>query len=148
MVRFILDLIHGHGGIAYTHELSYVPRNVLDVAAMYGTVVHIKKGMWGLPGLDPSVVAAQRAGGRLACVSALAYHGVIEPDGHALHICAPQGVVSWRPRGKRDGVVRHWSRRSVDGDRLAVSVETAWRQFALCREVASGEVRLRRSDSL
>ena len=147
-MRFILDLIERHGGIATTWELAHVPRNVLDVAAMYGTVLHIKKGLWGLPTLDPLVVAAQRAGGRLACVSALVFHGVIEPGDHALHVCAPEGVVSWRPRGQKSKVVRHWSRRALPGDRLAVSAETAWAQFALCRTVAGRDVRLRRTDSL
>jgi hypothetical protein len=147
-MKFILDLIERHGGIAHSHELSYVPRNVLDVAAMYGTVLHIKKGLWGLPTLDARVVAAQRAGGRLACVSALAFHGIIEPGEHPLHICAPDGVLSWRPRGRTDGVVRHWSRRRLPGDRQAVDVETAWAQFALCRGVSGRDVRLRRTDSL
>ena len=55
-MRFILDEIERHGGIAYTHELHRVPRNVLDVAAMYGTVLHIKKGVWAAPDLDPLVV--------------------------------------------------------------------------------------------
>lgn len=146
-MRYILDLIERCGGVASTHELAHVPRNVLDVAAMYGTVLRVKKGLWAAPDLDPMVVAALRAGGRLACVSALEYHGVIEP-GHDLHICAPHGVVSWRPRGPRHGVVRHWSRRPAPGDRLAVSVETAWGQFALCRAVASRDVRLRGTDSL
>ena len=147
-VRFILDLIERHGGIATTWELARVPRNVLDVAAMYGTVLHIKKGLWGLPTLDPLAVSAQRAGGRLACVSALVFHGVIEPGHHELHVCAPEGVVSWRPRGRREKVVRHWSRRALPGDKLAVTPEVAWAQFALCRAVAGRDVRLRRTDSL
>jgi hypothetical protein len=147
-VRFILDIIERHGGIATTWELSYVPRNVLDVAAMYGTVLHIKKGLWGLPTLDPLVVSAQRAGGRLACVSALVFHGVIEPGEHMLHICAPKGVASWRPRASRLNLVRHWSRRALPGDRLTVDVGTAWAQFALCQAVAGRDVRLRRTDSL
>ncbi|MEO8262698.1 MAG: hypothetical protein ABI566_09025 [Pseudolysinimonas sp.] len=146
-MQFILDLIERRGGLAYTRELSRVPRNVLDVAAMYGTVLHVKKGLWALPTIDPQVVKAHRSGGRLACVSALVYHGVIEP-GHDLHICAPHGVTSWRPRGSRVGVIRHWSRRPVAGDRFAVSVEVAWAQFALCRAVAGRDVRLRQRDSL
>lgn len=146
-MRFILDEIERHGGIAYTHELHRVPRNVLDVAAMYGTVLHIKKGVWAAPDLDPLVVAAYRAGGRPACVSALVFHRVIEPGDHGLHVCAPHGVASWRPRG-RPGAIRHWSRTPLGGDRLAVDVDTAWAQFALCRAVASGDVRLRGTDSL
>jgi hypothetical protein len=53
--------------------------------------------------------------------------------------------VSWRPRGRRERVVRHWSRRPIEGDRLAVSAQAAWAQFALCRAVAGRDVRLRRT---
>lgn len=147
-MKLLLDLIERKGGIAYTHELAYFPRNVIDVSAMYGLLLHVKKGVWALPTVDPLVVAGIRAGGRLACVSALAFHGVIETGTHQLHVSAPDGVVSWRPRGRREGVIRHWSRTPLPGDRLAVSAEAAWAQFALCREVHGRDVRLRRPDSL
>jgi hypothetical protein len=34
------------------------------------------------------------------------------------------------------------------GDRMAVTPQDAWAQFALCREVAGRDVRLRQPDSL
>jgi hypothetical protein len=148
-MQFVLAAIDRWGGIASTAELaaSGVDRTFLDIAVMYGRVIRVKKGLWSRPELPDDVLAAHRAGGRLACVSALAFHGVIEPvDG--LHVAAPFDVTKWKPGAARPGVVRHWSRRALPGDRLAVSAETAWAQFALCRAVAGRDVRLRRTDSL
>ena len=147
-MQFVLAAIDRWGGIASTAELaaSGVERSLLDIAVMYGNVIRVKKGLWGRPDLPPEVIAAHRAGGRLACVSALAFHGVIEPvDG--LHIAAPFDVTKWKPTPRRD-VVRHWSRRALPGDKFAVTEQVAWAQFALCRGVAGRDVRLRRTDSL
>jgi len=148
-MQFVLAAIDRWGGIASTAELaaSGVDRSFLDIAVMYGNVLRVKKGLWSRPELPPEAVAAHRAGGRLACVSALAFHGIIEPV-EGLHVAAPLNVTKWKPGESRLGVVRHWSRRALPGDRLAVSVETAWAQFALCRAVAGRDVRLRRTDSL
>jgi hypothetical protein len=147
-MQFVLAAIDRWGGIASTSELaaSGVDRSLLDIAVMYGKVIRVKKGLWSRPELPDDVLAAHRAGGRLACVSALAFHGVIQPV-EGLHVAAPFDVTKWKPRIK-PGVVRHWSRRALPGDKLAVSVEVAWAQFALCRAVAGRDVRLRRTDSL
>jgi hypothetical protein len=149
-MKMVLKAINRWGGIASTRELaaSGVERQLLDIAVMYGRVVRVKKGLWADPAIPPEVVAAYRAGGRLACVSALAYHGVIERPDCGIHIAAPDWVSKWRAPRPRVAVTRHWSRRPVPGDRFAVSVETAWAQFALCRGVAGRDVRLRRTDSL
>jgi hypothetical protein len=149
-MRIVLRAIHRWGGIASTAELaaSGVERQLLDIAVMYGRVVRVKKGLWADPEIPAEVVAAYRAGGRLACVSALAYHGVIEQPECGIHICAPEWVSRWRAPRPDATVTRHWSRRPVAGDRFAVSVQVAWAQFALCRGVAGRDVRLRRTDSL
>lgn len=148
-MKSVFRAIDRWGGIATTAELraSGVERSILDVLVMYGRVIRVRKGLWAKPHLPPDVLAAQRLGGRLACVSALAYHGVIEPVPGPLHVSAPEGVTKWRGRSAR-AAIRHWSRRVHTGDRFAVSAEAAWAQFALCREVAGREVRLRRTDSL
>jgi len=138
------------GGLATTAELAArgVERQQLDIAVMYRRVLRVRKGLWASLDLEPHALRALRAGGRLACVSALVHHGVIEDADFALHVSAPLGVTSWHPRPRREGVVRHWSRNRLPGDRLAVDADTAWAQFALCRAVAGGDVLLRRPDSL
>ena len=145
-----MKAIQRWGGIASTRELaaSGIERQQLDIAVMYGRVVRVKKGLWADPCIPADVVTAYRAGGRLACVSALAYHGVIEQPDCGIHIAAPDWVSRWRAPRPDVAVTRHWSRRPVAGDRFAVSVEVAWAQFALCRGVAGRDVRLRRTDSL
>ncbi len=149
-MQLVVDAIRACGGLATTAELAArgVERQQLDIAVMYRRVLRIRKGLWATLDFTPAALPALRAGGRLACVSALVFHGEIEDAGFDLHLAAPLGVTSWHPRREREEVVRHWSRRALPGDRLAVSAETAWAQFALCRAVAGGDVRLRRTDSL
>ena len=150
-MEFVLDALERLGGIASTGELarSGVDRQLLDIAVMYGRIVRIRRGLWAHPSVPGEAIAAHRAGGRLACVSALAFHGVIEPPlGGCLHIAAPEWVSKWRSPRADSSVVRHWSRRPIAGDRFAVSAAEAWAQFALCRAVAGRDLRLRRTDSL
>lgn len=146
----ILDAIDANGGMASTAELVRVgvERWELDMAVAYGRVLRVRKGLWARPELSRLAVDAQRGGGRLACVSALTYHGVIEPVPGRVHVCAPSWASSWRPGRPKADVVRHWDRPREEGDRMAVSVQDAWAQFALCREVAGRDVRLVRADSL
>jgi hypothetical protein len=145
LMQFVLDALEKRGGVATTGQLARlgVDRQRLDIAYMYRRIVRIKRGVWALPSVPPNVIAAHRAGGRLACVSALAFHGVIEDTHSGLHIAAPSWVTRWRSPQRADHIVAHWSRRRAAGDCLAVSVETAWAQFALCRAVAGRDVRLR-----
>ncbi len=149
-MQLVLRAMTACGGIATTAELAShgVDRQQLDIAVMYGRVLRVRKGLWAAPDFAPEALPALRAGGRLACVSALVFHGEIEDAGFDLHLAAPQGVTSWHPTRHGRHVVRHWSRRPLPGDRLAVSADTAWAQFALCRGVAGRDVRLRRTDSL
>ena len=68
--------------------------------SMYGDGAPGQEGPVGAPDLDPlDGRRAHRAGGRLACVSALVHSTASSSraiDG--LHISAPLGVTSWRPR--------------------------------------------------
>jgi hypothetical protein len=146
----ILRIIDRRGGIAATRELRAegVDRDMLDIAVQYGRVMRVRKGWWARPEMPRLPLLAHRAGGRLACVSALEYHGIIEPVPGRVHISAPAGVSRWRPGQPRSDAIRHWSRRVQPGDRMAVTVDVAWEQFALCREVASRDVRLTAADSL
>lgn len=149
-MQMVIDALRRFDGLATTAELRArgIERGMIDIAYMYGRVWRVRKGLWALPDIPRAVLAAQRAKGRLACVSALVFHGVIEDGGFKLHLSARIGQVSWHPVPERPEIVRHWSRTPLDGDRFAVSAEVAWAQFALCREVASGDVRLPQTDSL
>jgi hypothetical protein len=146
----ILDAIDRAGGLATTRELAdqRIDMDFFYIAVYYDRVLRVRKGLWARPGLDPVILEAQRAGGRLACVSALAFHGVIASIDGPVHISAPAGVRKWRPGRRRADAIRHWSRRVLAGDRFAVTVDEAWRQLELCRAVGGGEVRRRQPDSL
>ena len=146
----VIDALRRSDGLATTSELRArgIDRGMIDIAYMYGRIWRVRKGLWCIPDLARPVLQAQRAKGRLACVSALVYHGLIDDEGFDLHVSARLGQVSWHPVPSRKGVVRHWSRTPLDGDRFAVGPETAWAQFALCSAVAGGDVRMRRTDSL
>jgi hypothetical protein len=100
----------------------------IRIARNYGAIVQVRRGWWALPGTPKRLLAAWRAGGRLACVSAIAFHEGIETDG-PIHIEIPV-----RSKGARNqSVVVHWSRDQRNGDRRAVSLEVAQRQASRCR---------------
>lgn len=143
-IERLLDEIERRGGIASTRELTRdrIDREFLLLAGQYGRILRVRKGWWAHPDLPAHLLEAHRAGGRLACVSALAHHGVIAPIDGRVHVSAPEGVRKWRPGRRRADVVRHWSRHPCPGDRMAVTVDAALAQFALCREVSSRDVRL------
>ena len=108
------------------------------ISCNYGNLLMIRKGWYCHPRVRSDVIAAVRVGGRLACVSALAYYG----EGAAperLHVALPPG--SARPRSPvdhrrrldpRDSVVLHWSSVPLSGDRAAVALETARWQAQRC----------------
>ena len=146
----VIDVLREYDGLATTAQLRArgIDRGQIDIAYMYDRIWRVRKGLWCLPDIPRPVLRSQRVKGRLACVSALVYHGVFDADDGPVHVSARFGQVSWHPVPARDDVVRHWSRSPLAGDRFAVDVETAWAQFALCRGVAGRDVRLRRTDSL
>ena len=129
------ELFAKHLGLVRTRELLAIGENdeLIRIARNYGRIVHVRQGWWTLPGTPLVLMRAWRAGGRLGCVSALAFHGVIPDLGDPLHI-----EVAAASKGARTpGVVVHWSSDRRDGDRRAVSVEVAMRQANRCR-VAAG----------
>jgi hypothetical protein len=128
---FALDRL---GGVASTKELrsAGVDRGRLDVAVQYGKVIRVRKALWALPDVPAEVINALRLGGRLACVSALAFHGEIDETPSPLHIevlLVSSGTKA--AAAGAAGAVRHWS-RYPHGHRLAVDQETAWAQYETC----------------
>lgn len=107
---------------------------MIDMSIYYRRIVPIRRGQYALPGLDPRFVRALRAGGRLACVSALSYYADADADADRaesipVHVLVPYGI-SHLPTG--DSVV-HWTRRPLKGSRLVVSQDLAERQARTCR---------------
>jgi len=106
--------------------------DVLDMGLYYGRILRVRIGWYALPGTSPAVVAAVRAGGKLACVSALELHDGREPA-HPLHVMLDRGR---HARRADPGIVIHWSRRSDEGPVAVVSAERARRQADECRRKA------------
>jgi hypothetical protein len=128
-VFHIQQKIHELGGIASTQQLDDAGywQSMIQLWSMYGRIINVCKGWWATPYTLPQLIAARRAGGRLACVSALAYHGRVawsEP----LHISLSRS----RKRPRDRALVLHWSRTPPPGDQHAVSVEVAREQARRC----------------
>jgi hypothetical protein len=131
------NLFARHNGLVRTRELLAIGENdeLIRIARNYGRIRHVRQGWWTLPGTPHVLVRAWRAGGRLGCVSALAFHGVSPDLGDPLHI-----EVAAASKGARTpGMVVHWSSDQSNGDRQAVSIEVATRQASRCR-VAAGNL--------
>ena len=125
-------LLAKHGGVFFTEEAYRHgdPQSSLYWAVKYGSVLRARRGVYCDPELSAAARLALRVGGRLACVSALAHHGHCDnPD--LVHIVVPANAS--RLRMPESGVVIHWSRRALEGDRIAVSESVARRQAARCR---------------
>jgi len=136
-------IVGRYGGVVTTEELyrSGDTQSILFWSVRYGTLLRVREGIYCLPNLDAEAIRALRVGGRLGCVSALAYHGVA-PRPAKLHVAVPGNTPRLRDpdtgeRGRTpEKTVIHWSRRRPAGDRLAVSVEEARRQAASCRALS------------
>lgn len=128
----MLDVARGIrelGGLARTSELYSlgVWQSWLQWSMWWGNIIHVSRGWWAVPDTPALAIAARRAGGRLACVSALELYGEAEPDG-LLHVALERS--GKRPRDPL--VVCHWSRKTLPGTILAVSKEVAREQAAGC----------------
>jgi hypothetical protein len=128
----MLDVARGIrqlGGLARTSELYSLDvwQSWLQWSMWWGNVIHVSRGWWAAPDTPALAIEARRAGGRLACVSALELYGEAPSDG-MLHVALERSAK--RPRDPR--VVAHWSRKTLPGTRLAVSVEVARAQAARC----------------
>jgi hypothetical protein len=104
----------------------------LTTAVRDGELIRPRRDRYVLPGTDQEVVAAVRAGGRLACASVLVRYGVFVFDSRALHL-------HFERRANRDhvpGVVSHW-RPTFDDSRStghSVSLVDALAEHLLCEE--------------
>ena len=127
-------LFETHHGLVRTRELLAIgyEDETIRISRNYGVLIHVRQGWWALPGTPEGLLRAWRAGGRLACVSALAFHGVALELGDELHIevaAASKGAL-------QPDMHVHWSTSQRNGDRRAVSVDVAERQASQCRAAA------------
>ncbi len=101
-------------------------------------VFRVRKGWFARRAEHPEVLRAWRVGGRLTCVSALAFHQGAQP-GPVLHVEVPANAVRLRDPDDESvrlsrgaSVVVHWSRRPGPGDRRSVTAEHAEATAAAC----------------
>ena len=131
-MKWFDPLLARHGGVLYTDE-AYEhgdTQAMLSWAVKRGTIIRARRGVYCDPRLPARAIEALRVGGRLACASALAHHGLAQ-EPRELHVVVPANAA--RLRRLAEDVVVHWSRRRLAGDRVAVSVDEAVRQAARCR---------------
>lgn len=128
-----------YGGVATTAEFYNhgETQSILFWSVAYGSLLRIREGWYCSPDLPAEAVRAVRVGGRLACLSALAFHG-LAPQPRQLHVVVDANTSRLRDPdtgepGRSPETVIHWSRRELAGDRVAVSAEEAYRQAARCR---------------
>ncbi len=137
------------GGIARTRDLRAMGMSDQDIrfAVGYGNLRRVRNGWYTLPGVDARLIEAVRLGGRLACVSALAFHAdggadaaASSPGDGCVHIEVPANVPT--PRAARAAGARiHWARTPSPGTNALVDRDTAVRQARECsaaREQAAG----------
>ena len=131
----VAESIRQLGGIASTAELiarGHQP-DWIRMAVDYGRIIRIRRGWFAAVDTPTAAIEARRVGGRLACVSALVFHGVSIEDDPALHVAVAGNASRLRPPFEARAIVVHWQRGATAGGRLAVAVGDAWAQRARCR---------------
>lgn len=133
------------GGIAKLSELldrGHHPEHV-RISCNYGRIIRVRKGWYARRDAPSDAILAWRVGGRLACVSALHYLGLLDRPA-ALHVAVRANASRLRaPRNARSRldalsaeVVVHWV-SDAGGDRVTVAPATALAQAAQCWATAT-----------
>ena len=146
-MKLLLDVIDRLGGIVSRRQLRAwgVDSGTIDIAAWYGWhVIRVRKGWYARADEDPQVIRAWRVGGRLTCVSALAYHSQA-PAGAVLHVEVANGSCQLRDPdrakkrlGAEAPVVVHWARHPGPGSERAVTEAHALAVAARCGTHGAG----------
>jgi len=152
------------GGVARASELHARghPAWELRMLSEYGRIVRVRKGWYAAPDTAPQLLRAWRIGGRLACISALVHHGLVDANETAVHVAITTGSSRLRhpddrrqrlSPGREDSIVLHWAPRVISageaaGDermsRLVVPLEIALEQAEVCRPRTTPAWTLRR----
>lgn len=124
----------------------------LTQAVRAGLIVRVRQGWYAQPDEDNELMRAVRVGGRLACCSAAAHHG-LAIRGNRLHVEVPEHAsrlrdpLDYRHRVSRETVV-HWNGHNRLAGALVAPVADALCQMAICaspeRTVAAVDSALRR----
>jgi hypothetical protein len=130
------DALQMLGGFGTRNELLAVGCNewLIDLGLYYGKILRVRVGQYALLDTPAPIIRALAVGGRLACVSAVAYLAGRPVEG-PLHIVVAYGKSRLGPRAPGEVVV-HWTRRALDGNRLTVSAEVAAQQARHCTRAA------------
>ncbi len=117
------------GGLARTSELYAAGywQSMVQLYAAAGLLIDAGHGWWATRYTPAAVVAARKLGGRVACLSALELFGIEGGDGRLHIVLERSGTHPHQP-----GVVVHWSRERLAGDRQSVTVPVARRQAVRC----------------
>jgi hypothetical protein len=126
--RNALAHLGGHASRKELVALGCDP-DYIDLSLWYRNILPTRRGWYASAGTDPLVLRALRVGGRLACVSALAWHeGIDVPRDEPVHV-----LVKYGASRLGSGAVLHWTRRYVPGGRLAVTYAVAKLQAERCK---------------
>ena len=122
------------GGIARRSDLRRMGLDdqTVRIFVAHGGLLRVRQASYALPGTNVDAVRACEIGGRLACASALRFHGEPVADDGVLHIEMPANGVAREP-GHWEGRVRlHWPPHPSTGNRAVVDAEVAWHQWKRC----------------
>lgn len=149
MSTYIESAIAGLGGIARTRELLAldIDWEWLRMGSNYGSLVKVRKGWWATTGSSPLVIEGRRAGGRLACVSALEHHGELatSEESWIVHIEVRRNASRIQSHRDPDSkTIVHWVGGPSGGDNAAVSTRAAFKQVQECRNLGARAIALDR----
>lgn len=122
------------GGIARRSDLRRMGLDdqMVRIIVSYGGLLRVRQAWYALPDTHVDVVRACQVGGRLACASALRFHGEGVADDGVLHIEMPANAVARVPESGWANVRVHWPRHPSTGNRAVIDAEAAWRQWERC----------------
>ena len=80
------DIVRRLGGVAWRRELIEAGSwdDIIDMSVSFGRLRRVRRGLYVLPDISEAAVIALRVGGRLACISSLAHHGMRVAEAGAL----------------------------------------------------------------
>jgi hypothetical protein len=105
---------------------------MVRIIVSYGGLHRVRQAWYALPDTHVDVVRACQVGGRLACASALRFHGEGVADDGVLHIEVPANAVARVPDSGWANVRVHWPRHPSTGNRAVIDAEAARRQWERC----------------